>query len=61
MIMELEDVISILNEMLHNKTTIALRPQELVHEQYMNLGIVEGVKCSIRKLEEHARRESYQL
>jgi hypothetical protein len=53
--MLVEDVVARLEEMLHNHIKVALKPQEKVHEQYMNLGIVEGIKCSIRRLEQIGR------
>lgn len=59
MTVQLEDVIGLLNELLSNRQTLALTPQESVHKQYVNLGAAEGIKMAIKKLEELQRRESF--
>ena len=59
MVMDLEDVIGVLNELLVHKQQAALTPQESIHKQYVNLGVAEGVKMAVKKLETLQHREAY--
>jgi len=52
MLMDLEDVIALLREVQDHKVTVALSANESVQKQYENLGVVQGVKISIKKLEQ---------
>ena len=56
---ELEDIIALLKELEDSKIKLALVPHEFVHKQYAMLGVVDGVKSAIRKLDSLLRRENY--
>ena len=51
MMMELEDVIKLLGETHDHMVQQALRPHAETNKQYLNLGIAEGVKMAIKKLQ----------
>lgn len=55
----LEDVIALLNELLEQSKTAALVPQPEVNKQYTLLGVHEGVKRAVQKIENHYGRERY--
>ena len=59
MMMELEDVVSHLQETLENMKVVALSPNESVQKQYVNLGIVEGIKIAIMKINNMNGRDDY--
>ena len=57
--MDLEDVVALLTEELQRKESLALTPQDSVQKQYTNLGVAEGVRVAIRKLNDVIRRENH--